>query len=707
MTEPLQSFKWKDSDYERPGSDWVCGRMCELGQSCRLGPDSKGGCLVQSRCQPEKKGEKYHCTRAAVHGGKCKEGPTVDGVCCQADLRCRPQRSLAAKRRLLSCIATAIGVLFCLFIFGGSSPTQRLAPGKVSMAHAAIEDDCQACHASAAGGLGHWIHASFDSQGALKDSERCLRCHQDIGENALFAHSLSVERLSERTRELLENSQPTETPVSLQLASLTGPLTAKDELTCATCHREHHGRKASLTQLTDMQCQSCHARQFHSFEHGHPLLGDYPYQRRTRIYFDHNTHLKKYFVLDEFKRTMPEGLKPDSCQACHQPDASGQFMLTGSFQKTCASCHEQQIEDSEFPGIPFFALPVLNDSLGDVVGSWPHTSGVFKTAQLPHLMELLLKSDSDYQSAVQQQGGLDFRRLDESDRQKQQAFGKAGRAIKKLLYDISTQGEAALQQRLGKQGAAYLKLKPSIVPSLQLAQQLWFPGLIEEMERENLSETAAGKERPVTRTENRFVTSDKSGGWSISNTDFTIRYRPLGHADPVIKAWLDEAVQRDPQLLAQDRMWQVLSSPTASGTESASGALASGRCLMCHTVDRDRESGIAKINWKPSSLPPTGEQFTRFSHRPHLSLGGRQNCESCHTLDPAGSDLSTVLKKDFFQRDAENLFWQINENASQTCTSGFQPVNRQMCVSCHNRSTATQSCLQCHQYHAHSRDIEN
>ncbi|QDT83861.1 hypothetical protein [Gimesia chilikensis] len=697
MTDSLQSFNWKDSDYERPGNDWVCGHKCELGQVCRLGPDSQGCCQIQSRCQPEKKGEKYVCTRAAVHGGKCKEGPTEDGNCCQSDARCQPKRSLAAKRRLLSCIATAAGVLFCLFLFGGSSSTPRLAPGDVTSAHAAIEAECQACHTSAEGGLGHWMHAAFDSGGGLKDSARCLRCHRGLGSNAMFAHGLSIDQLKEKTAQLHETSQPVETPFSLQLAAFIDPPDTDKTLTCATCHQEHHGREASLTQLTDTQCQSCHSSQFASFEHGHPGLGDYPYKRRSRIYFDHSTHLKRYFVEDEFKRTMPAGIKPESCRSCHTADSSGQLMLTGSFDEMCASCHEPQIKDIDFPGVPFWALPVISDSNDSKSVQWPRKTGVFSFARLPHLMELLLKDDPDYQQAIQNLGELDFRRIQKSE----EAQASMVNAIKKLFYEIAIDGEDALQRRLGKSGSVYLNLEPSIVPTLRQAQQIWFPDLIAEWEQKSTTQNQESVSPPEMQFMHQRKSPDISGGWSLSHSDYTIRYRPLGHADPLIKAWLDQAVQEDPQFLAQDYLWQIFSNPTASGVEGTTGALASGRCLMCHTVDRDTQSGLAFINWKPFQPTSKAARLTRFSHAPHLALGGRQRCESCHTLDSTGSDLTSVLRSQFFTRDKAGISWEIVDDPQQVCTSGFRPVNRKSCATCHNQKTQIQSCLQCHQYHVH------
>lgn len=699
MTEPLQSFDWKSSNYERPANTWVCGRMCEQGLPCRLGPDSKGECQVQSQCDPEEKGGQYHCTRSVVNGGKCKAGPAADGTCCQPDTSCQPRRSLLARRRLLGGIATFIAASLCLIVFSGDSPSALLSPGEVTTSHATIEANCSACHTAAEGGLDTWIHLAFNDDTALKDSARCLKCHTEMGNEALFAHSISVERLNQITSQKQASAS---TPIALQLAALTGHPSTNGKLACSTCHQEHHGRKASLTQLTDLQCQSCHVSQFTSFQHGHPALGDYPYQRRSRIYFDHNTHLNRYFKNEEFKRTMPDGHKPESCSACHTPDATGRLMLTGSFKNTCASCHEPQIEDVEFPGVPFFALPVIAPALLNSVGEWPNSKGTFSTARLPRLMELLLEKDLGYQSAIKQLGKIDYRNLNNVAPKQAAAVAEIAWAIKKLLYDISILGETALTQRLGKKSSLYLHLKPSILPTLSQAQQLWFPNLATEMEEHARKNTIPAPTGQNVTPAILSAARNANSGWSISGSDFTVRYRPIGHADPLIKGWLDQAVQEKQQVLNNDSLWQIFSNPTASGTEDSHGALASGRCLMCHSVDRDLVSGIAYINWLPLTTQQAKEElFTQFSHAPHLSTGQLQKCESCHVFDASKTDNTAILQSDYFIRDRSNLFWQINENSQQTCTSGFQPISRKTCVTCHNKATAAQSCLQCHNYHAH------
>tara|TARA_R110002095_G_scaffold105647_4_gene92451 strand:- start:694 stop:2817 length:2124 start_codon:yes stop_codon:yes gene_type:complete len=703
MTEQLQPFDWKSSNYERPANTWVCGRLCEEGLPCRLGPGSKGDCQVQSRCEPEEKGGKYQCSRSTLHGGKCKTGPAPDGTCCQPDTSCQPRRSLLARRRLLGGIAAFIAASLCLIIFGGASPSPLLSPGAVTASHAKIESNCTACHTAAEGGLGTWIHIAFNHETALKDSALCLKCHAELGNEALFAHGVSLNRLAEITARIQTKNEPVSTPIALQLASLTGPPATKDQLSCSTCHREHHGRKADLTHLTDLQCQTCHTRQFEDFQHGHPALGDYPYNRRSRIYFDHDAHLNRYFVKEEFKRTMPAGVKPDSCNSCHTPDASGRFMLTGSFQNTCASCHEPQIEDLEFPGVPFFALPTISPQIMKAQGAWPNTTGTFKTARLPQLMELLLEQDPLYQNAITQLGTVDYRKLNNADPDQYAAVADIAWSIKRLLYDISTDGESVLQQRLGNSHPEYLHLNPSLIPTLSQAQQIWFPNLATEIKLHGENKPVPATAAKASKTQTSRIPRDAGNGWTLSESDFTIRYRPLGHADPLLKRWFDQVIQSQTQALDRDPMWRILSNPTASGTEDTQGALASGRCLMCHSVDQNPETGLSRINWLPLPVSQTTERFTQFSHAPHLSMGQYEKCAGCHAFEPSRPDNSAILQQDYFARAPSNLFWQINVDGQQTCTSGFQPVSHQTCVTCHNKTTETQSCLQCHNYHAHKR----
>lgn len=700
MTEPLQSFDWKNSNYERPANDWVCGKMCELGLPCRLGPSAKGACQVVSQCEPQEKGGKYHCTRSAIHGGKCKAGPASDGSCCQADTSCQPRRSLPARRRLLGVSIAAAAICIGLFLFHGNTPSHLLSPGEVIASHATIEADCSACHSAAEGGINSWLHAAFDSQAANRDSALCLKCHADLGTNALFAHGLPQNELTDLTKQVQTGA--TSKPFALRLTALTGPPAENQKLTCATCHREHHGRKADLKLMTDLQCQTCHTQQFESFEHGHPALGNYPYQRRARINFDHNAHLNQYFVKGDFKRTMPDGRRAESCSECHTPDAAGQLMLTGSFEKNCASCHEPQIKDVEFPGIPFVSLPVIPQSMLGSEQVWPRTAGTFPSGRLPRLMELLLESDPGYQSALTELGTVDYRRLTEVEPDQYPAVAEIAAAITRMFYDISLHGEAAVKRRLGNSSPAYLQMKPSIVPSVTQAQQFWFPNSENQIRNQPEDGKVTSMNLRRVKKRNDFADSYVSNGWSLNHSDFSISYRPVGHADPLIRDWLDQAVQKSSENLSQDSLWQILSNPTGSGREDAWGAMASGRCLMCHSVDQNPQTGIAKVNWHAFSGQQASEPLTHFSHSPHLSMGQLQKCETCHTFESQQAGLKAIWKSEYFVRDPKTLSWEINRSTQESCSSGFRPVSRELCATCHNRQTATQSCLQCHSYHVHN-----
>jgi len=522
-----------------------------------------------------------------------------------------------------------------------------------------------------------------------------------MGEHALLTHAISPDKLAATTARIQKNGASISVPLALQLAAFTGAPATNNQLTCATCHQEHHGREWNLNTLTNLQCQSCHAKQFHSFQHGHPEFENYPYERRSRIYFDHAAHFNRYFVDKEFKRIMPDGHKPNSCNSCHHADSSGRSMLTGSFENTCASCHASEIVDVDFPGVAFFALPVMPPAVMKSLGEWPHTQGTFKNARLPRLMEQLLANDLNYQSGIRKITDLDYRKLNNLNPEHHAPVTDIAWSIKKLLYDISTQGELAIKHRLGKNVSEYQNLKPSIIPSLLQAQQLWFPSLPTEMKLLEEKKQLPPAAMKVEKVEASKASPTANGGWYISDADYTIRYRPIGHADPLLKHWLDETIHNQSHLSDQNSMWHIFSNPTASGTEETHGALASGRCLMCHSVDRNPETGIFKINWQPQRAKEPAEPLTQFTHAPHLIIGNQEKCTGCHSFDKSRTDNNAFFQSEYLIRDETNLFWQINFNSRQSCTSGFQAINRQSCVTCHCKKNNTQSCLQCHKYHAH------
>jgi hypothetical protein len=678
MTEPLQQFDWKSSSYERPGDVWVCGKACD-GTPCRLGPSADGECSVRSQCEPEKVGDRYRCTRSVLHGGKCVDGPNADGTCCQEDESCQPRMSLLKRRRVAGAVCAAISLACCLIAFSESSPQTSLSPGAVASAHAGLETDCAACHVAGEAG-NNMLSTAVGSHHSLADSEKCLKCHQDIGVAPLSPHSLDRDVLAGLTAAAHEtgNSQRG----SAKLAALFGSVSSSEELSCSTCHQEHHGRSTDLAVLSDQQCQTCHISQFDDFAHGHPQFEHFPHETRPNIYFDHARHLNAYFQTNDPTAQLFNEESLTSCSTCHQHDATGDMMLTADFEQTCASCHEAQIVDLPFPGIPFFGLPQVaqqkeGESKADLDhGNWPVTESSLRA--MPPLMSLLF-ADTDSGTGS---GGVSSAMIWQ---------------CKQLLLQVHREGESVLAERLPMQ---YLRLADSLggmTPVLVAASRSWFPQLGEELaahrSNQSLPEILA-----VAPPENQAMPPVR--GWYISDEDRTIRYRPVSHADPVLRQLLDDLV-----LLVEDKsaphelreLFTALANPSGSGEISRSGPLATGRCLSCHTVSKGSD-GILQVNWD-TKKPSDHVLFTKFRHDSHTQNDSAETCLTCHRIQKE-RQTPDFFRSEYFIRDDLGR-WQPHTDDACPLSSGFDVIQRSHCVSCHNELTASRTCLECHNYHIH------
>ena len=680
MTEPLQQFDWKSSSYERPGDVWVCGKACD-GMPCRLGPGADGECGVRSQCEPEKVGDRYRCSRSVLHGGKCTDGPNPDGTCCQADESCQPRMSLLKRRKIAGAVCAAISLAFCLVAFSDSSPPALLSPGPVASAHAVLEANCAACHVAGetASGL---LSAAFHSNDSLADSEKCLKCHHDIGASPLSAHSVEPHALASLTAGTVKS--PNSSLVSVNLAAFIRSVPPDQKLSCSTCHQEHHGRSFDLAQLSDQQCQTCHRSQFDDFAHGHPEFKHFPHETRPNIYFDHARHLGAYFHADDLSAKTPDEKRSlTSCVSCHQQDAEGGMMLTADFQHTCAGCHESQIVDLPFPGVPFFAVPQIAElpetepGENPTCGSWPVTA--LSLREMPPFMSLLLSGAAPNTGS----GGITPAMIWH---------------CKQLLLNVRSVGEIALPERLPKEDALLVDSLAGISPLLVAVSGSWFPGL-----RDELASYTTNQPLPETPgvpiSDSRAVPAVR--GWYVCDGDRTIRYRPVAHADPVLRGLLDYLVPRiEDEALPRElrELFAALANPSGSGEISRSGPLATGRCLSCHTTSTD-DDGFLRVNWDTKGS--VGRvSFTKFRHEAHTQVDGAESCLTCHQIL---NDQPTLdfFRPEYFSRDDLGR-WKPQPETSCPLSSGFEAVQRSHCASCHNESTASQTCLECHNYHVHS-----
>lgn len=495
----LQRFDFGSSAYERPNQRWVCGRAA-TGEACRLGPDSKGRCCVVAECQPRRDGDRWVCTRTNAAGGACECGPMADGTCSRPIPPCVPVRSMRARRGLTVrwAVAATIGFLAVVLGVGGGA---MLMPGPLSQAHSSL-GNCRDCHSAVADGPFGWVHAAFTASDGARDSGKCLQCHM-VGKDALKPHGVATAELAAITKRIAARPRPSP-PLPATLRKVLFPVEAGVQagLPCATCHVEHHGAKFDLAAVGDTPCQSCHAVQFASLSAGHPEFDHYPYQRRTRLIFDHAAHFARHFP--EIAAKQDAAMKPPTaCVDCHQPGPNGRQMATKPFDGTCGACHLGQIVGTDraigprgvaMLSVPGLDIPMLRQH-GIGIGNWPDNSD----ARLTPIMSLLLAADPDGKAALAATAKLDLQDLRQATDAELKAVGDLAWAIKKLFFEMSTVGAAKFRDRL----IAATGRKPDDVMADRLvaslprdvllgAQRDWLPELSAE-----LADHAAGKPVPI------------------------------------------------------------------------------------------------------------------------------------------------------------------------------------------------------------------
>lgn len=663
MRDPLQEFK--GDTYERPNQPWLCG-LSEEGQVCPVGPGERGRCPGASACHPLRDGDRWVCNRSKGRGGACEDGPSPEGECCQV-YQCTPLRSLRARRGrfVIGCLLASMGGL--LLLLSSASRNNLLAPGELSAQHAPLLNRsgdtkrCASCHAAGDQTFVQWMQHAFDSELATpSQSALCMECHKNqIPEGLAFAaHNVA-------TRALMANSDP----------DAWRRLDPTQELACATCHREHHGAGHDLTWMSDSSCQACHQEQYHRFADDHPEFENWPTRRRTRIAFDHGSHQLKHF---------PKEKQQFACAACHVQDRDGEFQQTLGYGATCASCHDSKIATSWDSGVAMFSLPMIEvealEEAGHNIGQWPADASDEFDGALPPITKLLLAADPRAANAMGVLGAdFDFFDVDPDDQDQLQAAANVIWATKRLLNDLSVQGQAAIRQRVELLLARkisndeFSKLTSRLSPeNLAVMTQVWLTKLSSELESDEQQPIRS----PITQAsaQDREAARQRvaAGGWFSDDMTLSVRYQPTGHADPWVTAWIDvltEATNGQHVEFTKPLLKQMMK-PTAAG-----------QCGSCHSLDR-LDDGSCQVQWFAKRVDDEPPQFTKFTHGPHLTQAELADCQSCHQINPLAQVMATYA--------------DTNATAFQ---NGFQPLTKQSCAECHTPKAAGDSCIQCHQYH--------
>lgn len=700
---PSRGYNFDENDYARPNQPWQCGWAAE-GHACPLGPAKWGLCRAAHECSPYKQGHTWFCARTAAHGGKCEEGPLPDGTCCKQIQKCQPTRSVLSRRGVLSFTVFAAAIALALIMLGSPARQHFVSPGELTSQHSQAVDRCEACHASATGGAGDWLRAPFGHDGDRPQSDLCLGCHNELGSNAMQPHGQAVAILTELTE--LRREQPTEPSNGIDgevLAAkslLAIPAGSHTGLACATCHREHRGKTADLTALSNEQCQVCHVESFRGFSDGHPAFSAYPYERRTRLYFDHLSHYGEHFAAAETTADR-------KCGDCHQPDSAGRYMLVKKFESTCAECHSQQIHDDTTLGIAAISLPALDiDTLqtnGHKIGQWPrdYPLHVEAAGKVVPLQRLLLQSYEGYEAVESALSGVDLSDLRDADSAQLRSVESLAWQLKESLYDIVQKGHPEIQRRLtlvldGQVPEVQIKALANSYPLAMTIemQESWLPSLIAEVDarRSGAQPPVIDDTEPADFTTALQVERSRSAmiasGWFLHGSSLSLRYRPSGHADPLLKTLLDvssrgivEESESAPKRSALHDLFEQISSPFAPG-----------RCTKCHSVDRN-PGAPANVNWHPYEPPMNQHKFTRFSHAPHVTMLHDSACSECHLLNEAQPPASSLLRTEFIDSR-----WRPATDP-HAFESNFVPMSNERCAECHSNDSGRDRCLTCHSYH--------
>ncbi|HBK78408.1 MAG TPA: hypothetical protein DDZ83_01770 [Nitrospinae bacterium] len=682
----LQHYGFDQSKYDRPNQKWVCG-WARDGKSCHVGPDGKGNCIAAHECIPIRNQDRWACSRAKEFGGRCLAGPLPDGTCCNAIPRCQPVLSVRAKRGAVAKWASFFVLGLVLMFSAGPSGPNFISPGGLTSQHQETAQSCGNCHSDFKGGPVKWMRAAFVSTRSPQGESRlCLSCHI-FGGSSGMPHSFSEKKLIQISQSIKAKGMVDSASVEMDLAdmlSLNGERKPGKFVACATCHQEHRGRNANLAAMNNLRCQSCHVVRFTSFERDHPEFSNFPYDRRTRLVFDHSRHLNKHFAGKMKERA------PKSCKSCHLPDASGTLMTVRPFKVACAACHEGQIlgeGSAGSKGIPFIALPGLDaESLQEAkidIGHWPQDA---EEEGLPPFMRFLLSGDPKFRKAAASLKGADLLDLSKANAAVKSAAGEFAWAIKRLVFDLAVNGQKTLKSRLENilrrrlSAAEFSRLSGQIPAGvLRSSQKKWFPRLSSEISLRKKGKKPGSKKKDPEEKESESKDEEPeelpsaedisvAGGWYVQ--DFSVYYRPSGHEDRFLKDWMDLVAGGDGSKEAMKGMFAALSDPKATGY-----------CAKCHSIDR--VSGKARrVNWRARRSASDVKKFIRYQHTPHFSLLDEKGCLTCHRLN-ANADYLKGFKDD----------------NPATFTSNFRPIAKKVCASCHTRVGASNSCLTCHNYH--------
>jgi len=593
---------------------------------------------------------------------------------------------------------------------GGPRRDAVIAPGPLARAHAAAQAPCAACHAG-------------------DQSAACLKCHTGFGSWPLAAHNADPGQLAEsaaRRRAEFEGVAGGRPLVPLLLAAASSAVAPPAEIACATCHREHGGAGAALTELDDLRCQACHAVQFASFTRGHP---EFPVRSVPggAIAFGHRAHAAHAQAeAGEGPRRLlapgPDGAVALACAACHESRGDGPMRARG-FDAACGQCHRHGEQIRTAARVVFLRLPGLDvaslEQGGFGAGQWPREAeGPGFDAEPTEFMRALLAG-----GAAADPPAAPLFDLYEAGPDDLAAAVRYAWAVKELLFDLVTRREAALAERLGEQAAGLERGAfygaPPVAAARAPRQEFWsnleafcrryFPRLHEEVPAFRAGELPL---RTGPRRPRRSVAAAAPAAPP-----------PLPPAD--LDALLEEEPAPPPGDL--DALLEELPAPEPAPAPAAAPPAAPERedgdwdaAGGWATSERDlaltyRVSGHADpflrawLDWSRAARETRPAARRLFDELAHPERGAGR-CAKCHRLDGGAWRAPEAASRTVFTHRPHVAAGRDAPGACATCHAAaavdparpadFAAPRRATCAACHRPGGASDACRACHRYHA-------
>jgi hypothetical protein len=204
----------------------------------------------------------------------------------------------------------------------------------------------------------------------------------------------------------------------------------------------------------------------------------------------------------------------------------------------------------------------------------------------------------------------------------------------------------------------------------------WFPALKKEIESYNANLILPTSSVNTKSLSGSVISNEdwsNAGGWYAD--EFSLYYRPGGHADEFIYTWLEVLRPTNNPSVVKLAAFKQLSYDKLPG-----------QCTKCHSVDQLKNETV--INWYGYRYDPELYKFTDFSHESHFSVLDKSGCEKCHEMNLEADYLAAYKDKNM-----------------NSYSSNWKSMNKSTCASCHTEKSVGEDCTLCHNYHVGKFDV--